>query len=89
MEFVRFTLRATVPKELWEALEEESRKEGETAARALMQALWDVLDRTAEMTGRTEAADRVSLESSLEEIGESGGEYSDFWRTGKAPSEEE
>lgn len=87
MEYVRVTLKAHVPRDLWESFDVDCRNRGETAARALMEELWGALDGAAERVNRANLAECIWLESSIEEPVEETGEYERFWETGERASE--
>ncbi|MDH7592818.1 MAG: hypothetical protein QHG99_00470 [Methanomicrobiales archaeon] len=81
MEYVRFTLKAHVPRDLWESFDVDCRNRGETAARALMQDLWEALDGAAESVNLGSLAECIWLESLIEESADETGSYERFWET--------
>lgn len=79
MEYVRFTIRAHVPRVLWDSFEADCREQGETPARVLMQELWNTLDQLSESVHRSQMAECIWLDSQLEEGVEENEKYSKFW----------
>ncbi len=81
MDYVRFTLRMHIPKELWESMDADCRSRGETIGRMLMQEMWDSLDAMAEKVDKSVLTECIWLESQIEEGMEESGRYEKFWET--------